>query len=178
MKAVNERGVADNLLALSFAGGCALSGPEWPRQLPLSFIGDGDTRSVIEGGKADQRCAWACIDAPEAWARLPYGRTGRNYLAEPVEDRQQGGTPSSRGSPMAAPWPKVEVGEVNLNLAMVEDGMAFAYLKYSPMRRERPISMPTSGPAGAAMAVAGAWRITPGTWTFRRQHAQIIAICC
>jgi len=67
----------------------------------------------------------ACIDAPEM-GQAPYGEQAA-ASAEPVEDRQQGETSFLR--PWIAMVPhrgRSESGEVNLNLAMWKDGMAFA----------------------------------------------------
>ena len=87
-------------------------------------IGDGDTIRVLQG---EQRITvrLACIDAPEM-AQAPDGANARSYLqsrlrlSSSVTLRPQ--TVDRYGRTVAE-----VIGEMNLNLAMVEDGMAFAY---------------------------------------------------
>ena len=103
----------------------AVAGPE-VRATVLS-IGDGDTIRVQQG---QQRLTirLACIDAPEM-AQAPDGANARRYLQ----------TRLRLGSSMTLRPQTVDrygrtvaevIGEINLGLAMVEDGMAFAYRKY------------------------------------------------
>ena len=87
-------------------------------------IGDGDTIRVLQG---QQRLTirLACIDAPEM-AQAPDGANARRYLqtrlrlGSSVMLRPQ--TVDRYGRTVAE-----VIGEVNLNLALVKDGMAFAY---------------------------------------------------
>ena len=90
-------------------------------------IGDGDTIRVQQG---QQRLTirLACIDAPEM-VQAPEGANARRY--------QQ--TRLRLGSSVTIKTKTVDrfgrtvaevIGEVNLNLALVEDGMAFAYRRY------------------------------------------------
>ena len=87
-------------------------------------IGDGDTILVLQG---EQRITvrLACIDAPEM-AQAPDGANARSYrqsrlrLSSSVTLRLQ--TIDRYGRTVAE-----VIGEVNLNLALVEDGMAFVY---------------------------------------------------
>jgi endonuclease YncB( thermonuclease family) len=122
-----------NLLQLMLSGlflavqaaPAAMAGPE-VRATVLS-IGDGDTIRVQQG---QQRITvrLACIDAPEM-AQAPYGAQSRAYL----QTRLRIGTTVTLlpqtldryGRTMAE-----VIGEVNLNLAMVEDGQAFADRQY------------------------------------------------
>ena len=103
----------------------ASAGPE-VRATVLS-IGDGDTIRVLEQGRK-VTVRLACIDAPEM-AQAPYGAQSRNYLqtrlriGAPVTILPQ--TVDRYGRTVAE-----VIGEVNLNLAMVEDGQAFAYRQY------------------------------------------------
>ncbi|MCP9826282.1 thermonuclease family protein [Synechococcus sp. EJ6-Ellesmere] len=109
------------LLVVSMAP-AGLAGPD-VRATVLS-IGDGDTIRVLQGEQ------WitvrlACIDAPEM-AQAPDGANARSYLqsrlrlGSSVTLRPQ--TVDRYGRTVAE-----VIGEINLGLAMVEDGMAFAY---------------------------------------------------
>jgi endonuclease YncB( thermonuclease family) len=122
-----------NLLQLMLSGlflavqvaPAAMAGPE-VRATVLS-IGDGDTIRVQQG---QQRLTirLACIDAPEM-AQAPHGVNARRYLqsrlrlGSSVTLRPQ--TVDRFGRTVAE-----VIGDVNLNLALVEDGMAFAYRPY------------------------------------------------
>jgi endonuclease YncB( thermonuclease family) len=70
----------------------------------------------------------ACIDAPET-AQSPYGQQARNYLQQrlPVgrEVRLEVKTTDRYGRSVAE-----VISDININLALVEDGQAFAYRQY------------------------------------------------
>jgi endonuclease YncB( thermonuclease family) len=93
------------------------------RATVLSF-GDGDTIQMLQGQRRIT-ARLACIDAPEM-AQAPDGANARSYLqsrlrlGSSVTLRPQ--TVDRFGRTVAE-----VIGEVNLNLALVEDGMAFAY---------------------------------------------------
>jgi endonuclease YncB( thermonuclease family) len=90
-------------------------------------IGDGDTIRVQQG---QQRITvrLACIDAPEM-AQAPYGAQARSDLQTRLRVGStvtlQPKTVDRYGRTVAE-----VIGEINLGLAMVEDGQAFAYRKY------------------------------------------------
>jgi endonuclease YncB( thermonuclease family) len=90
-------------------------------------IGDGDTIRVRQAGRL-VTVRLACIDAPEM-AQAPYGALARRYLQTrlPVGSavRLIPQTTDRYGRTVAE-----VIGEVNLNLALVEDGQAFAYRRY------------------------------------------------
>ncbi len=90
-------------------------------------IGDGDTIRVLEGGRRIT-LRLACIDAPEM-AQAPYGEQARRDLQSRLRIgnnvRLIPQTVDSYGRTVAE-----VIGAVNLNLALVEDGQAFAYRKY------------------------------------------------
>ena len=90
-------------------------------------IGDGDTIRVRQDGKAIT-VRMACIDAPET-AQSPYGQQSRRYLQQrlPVGSavRLDEKTTDRYGRLVAE-----VISEININLALVEDGQAFAYRQY------------------------------------------------
>ena len=90
-------------------------------------IGDGDTIRVQQGGKRIT-IRLACIDAPEL-AQAPDGVNARSYLQSRL---QLGSSVTLR--PQTVDRFGRTVAEVfsgvNLNLALVEDGKAFAYRRY------------------------------------------------
>ena len=90
-------------------------------------IGDGDTIRVRQASKA-MTVRLACIDAPET-AQGTYGQQARSYLQQrlPVgrEIRLEVKTTDRYGRSVAE-----VIAEININLAMVEDGQAFAYRQY------------------------------------------------
>jgi endonuclease YncB( thermonuclease family) len=90
-------------------------------------IGDGDTIRVRQAGKA-LTVRLACIDAPET-AQGTYGQQARSYLQQrlPVgrEVRLEVKATDRYGRSVAE-----VISDININLALVEDGQAFAYRQY------------------------------------------------
>ncbi|WP_216905706.1 thermonuclease family protein [Synechococcus sp. CCY 0621] len=154
------------LLGLTLATwlSCAASRAQSIRATVLS-IGDGDTIRVQQG---QQRITvrLACIDAPEM-AQAPDGANARRYLqtrlrlGSSVTLRPQ--TVDRYGRTVAE-----VIGEVNLNLALVEDGMAFAYRKYLGQCDAREY---VEAESRASRSRYGVWRVPGGItrpWEFRR----------
>ena len=90
-------------------------------------VGDGDTLRVQSGGRAIT-IRLACIDAPET-AQSPWGQQSRAYLMQRLlRGRQviiQPHTTDRYGRTVAE-----VISDLNINLAMLEDGQAFAYRRY------------------------------------------------
>jgi endonuclease YncB( thermonuclease family) len=112
----------------------ALTALAWPAEVvaqgvkaTVLSIGDGDTIRVRQAGKA-LTVRLACIDAPET-AQGTYGQQARSYLQQrlPVgrEVRLEVKTTDRYGRSVAE-----VISEININLALVEDGQAFAYRQY------------------------------------------------
>jgi endonuclease YncB( thermonuclease family) len=128
-------------------------------------IGDGDTIRVQQ---AQQRITvrLACIDAPEM-AQAPYGAQARSYLQ----------TRLRLGSTMTLQPKTIDrygrtvaevIGEINLGLAMVEDGQAFAYRKYLAQCDAKEY---LDAEFRASRRRFGVWQVPGGItrpWDFRR----------
>ncbi|MGB5241423.1 MAG: thermonuclease family protein [Prochlorococcaceae cyanobacterium] len=161
------RPLAALLLAVAMApiavSPAAVAGPEF-RATVLS-IGDGDTIRVQQGGKRIT-IRLACIDAPEM-AQAPDGANARSYLQSrlrlgySVTLRPQ--TVDRFGRTVAE-----VIGEINLGLALVEDGMAFADRKYLAQCDAREY---LDAEFRASRSRYGVWRVPGGItrpWYFRR----------
>ncbi|MCP9915566.1 thermonuclease family protein [Cyanobium sp. ATX 6F1] len=108
-------------------------GGSWPlqaqEQVPATVlsIGDGDSLRVLQGGRPIS-VRLACIDAPEL-SQHPYGERSRQYLRTRLRIgsrvRLLPQTVDRYGRTVAE-----VIAEVNLGLAMVEDGQAFTYRRY------------------------------------------------
>jgi endonuclease YncB( thermonuclease family) len=98
-----------------------------PRQAVVLSIGDGDTIRVRQGERAIT-VRLACIDAPEM-AQQPHGQRARDDLRMrlPVGSTVwlDVKTTDRYGRTVAE-----VIGEINIGLALVEDGQAFAYRQY------------------------------------------------
>ena len=133
-------------------------------------IGDGDTIRVLQG---QQRITvrLACIDAPEM-AQAPYGAQSRAYL----QTRLRIGSPVTLLPQTVDRYGRtvVEViGEVNLNLAMVEDGQAFAYRKYLSQCNAQEY---LDAEYRASRHRFGVWQVPGGItrpWDFRRGRTSV-----
>ena len=128
-------------------------------------VGDGDTLRVRSG---QQRITvrLACIDAPEM-AQAPDGANARNYLqsrlrlGSSVTLRPQ--TVDRYGRTVAE-----VIGEINLGLAMVEEGMAFAYRRYLSQCNAKEY---LDAEFRESRSRFGVWRVSGGItrpWDFRR----------
>jgi endonuclease YncB( thermonuclease family) len=161
------RPLAALLLAVGMApmavSPAAAAGPE-VRATVLS-IGDGDTIRVQQG---QQRLTirLACIDAPEM-SQAPDGANARSYLQSRL---RLGSSVTLRPQSVDRYGRTVAevIGEVNLNLALVEDGMAFAYRKYLGQCDAREY---LDAEFRASRSRTGVWRVPGGVtrpWDFRR----------
>jgi endonuclease YncB( thermonuclease family) len=90
-------------------------------------IGDGDTIRVRHGAKVET-IRLACIDAPEM-AQVPYGDQARRYLQTRLRLEQEVTIHPFNTDRYGRTVAEV-IGDINLNLALVEDGLAFVYPKY------------------------------------------------
>jgi len=143
----------------------AVTGPEI-RATVLS-IGDGDTIRVMEGGKR-LTVRLACIDAPEM-AQAPDGFNARRYLQSRL---RLGSSVTLRPKTVDRYGRKVAevISGVNLNLALVEDGMAFAYRQYLGQCDAREY---LEAEFQASRRRYGVWRVPGGItrpWDFRRRR--------
>jgi endonuclease YncB( thermonuclease family) len=128
-------------------------------------IGDGDTIRVRQAGRL-VTVRLACIDAPEM-AQAPYGAQARRYLQTrlPIGSsvRLIPQTTDRYGRTVAE-----VVGGVNLNLALVEDGLAFAYRQYLGSCNAREY---LDAEYRASRQRYGVWQVAVGItrpWDFRR----------
>jgi endonuclease YncB( thermonuclease family) len=90
-------------------------------------IGDGDTIRMRQAGRA-VTVRLACIDAPET-AQSPYGQQARRYLQQRLPIGREVTLDIKTTDRYGRTVAEVFSG-VNINLALVEDGQAFAYRQY------------------------------------------------
>lgn len=151
------------LVAALLSGGMAEARPQ--RQATVLSIGDGDTIRVRQGSR-QRTVRLACIDAPEL-AQRPDWERSRAYLrtrlpiGSPVHLKVK--TTDHYGRLVAE-----VIGEINLNLALVEDGQAFTYPKY---RHQCDAAEYLAAERRASRRRHGVWRVPGGItrpWMFRR----------
>ena len=128
-------------------------------------IGDGDTIRVRQGGRAIT-VRLACIDAPET-AQSPWGQQARRYLQQrlPIgrEVSLEVKTTDRYGRTVAE-----VISDSNINLAMVEDGQAFAYRQYLGGCDAKEV---LDAEYRASRRRYGVWQVPEGItrpWDFRR----------
>ncbi|WP_255090316.1 MULTISPECIES: thermonuclease family protein [unclassified Synechococcus] len=128
-------------------------------------IGDGDTIRVLQG---QQRLTirLACIDAPEM-AQAPDGANARSYLQSRL---RLGSSVTLRPQSVDRFGRTVAevISGVNINLALVEDGMAFAYRKYLGQCNAKEY---LDAEFRASRSRTGVWRVPGGItrpWDIRR----------
>ena len=115
-------------------GVLALAAMAWPSEVvaqgvkaTVLSIGDGDTIRVRQAGKA-LTVRLACIDAPET-AQSPYGQQARNYLQQRLPVGREVSLDIKTTDRYGRSVAEV-ISDININLALVEDGQAFAYRQY------------------------------------------------
>ena len=134
-------------------------------------IGDGDTIRVRQSGRA-VTVRLACIDAPET-AQSPHGQQARSYLQQrlPVgrEVRLEVKTTDRYGRSVAE-----VISDININLALVEDGQAFAYRQYLSGCNAKEY---LDAEYRASRRRYGVWQVEGGItrpWDFRRARRSAV----
>ena len=150
---------------LLFALLASLPAQAQTRTATVLSIGDGDTIRVRKAGRAIT-VRLACIDAPET-AQSPYGAQSRRYLQQrlPVGQRVNLAikTTDRYGRAVAE-----VISGVNINLALVEEGQAFAYRQYLRGCNAKEY---LGAEARASKRRLGVWQVPGGItrpWVFRR----------
>lgn len=166
--------LASIALITSLAGLAALA---WlaPARAEVDFrarvvsIGDGDTIRIQHGDKLET-IRLACIDAPEM-AQVPYGDQARRYLQIRLPLQRQVTIHPLNTDRYGRTVAEV-IGDVNLNLALVEDGQAFVYPKYLG---QCDASEYLDAEYRASRHRFGIWRVPGGIerpWLFRHGRQQ------
>ncbi|WP_259721618.1 thermonuclease family protein [Synechococcus sp. CS-1328] len=151
-------------LLVPLAGAQAVQ-PPVSRATVLS-IGDGDTIRVKQAGQVIT-VRLACIDAPEM-DQSPYGLQARQYL----QMRLPIGTSVTLAVKATDRYGRTVaevIGAINLGLALVEDGQAFAYRKYLGQCDTKEY---LDAEYRASRHRYGVWQVPGGItrpWEFRRK---------
>jgi len=153
-------------------GVVALTALAWPAEVvaqgvsaTVLSIGDGDTIRVRQAGKA-LTVRLACIDAPET-AQGPYGQQARSYLQQRLPVGREVSLDIKATDRYGRSVAEV-ISEININLAMVEDGQAFAYRQYL---RSCDSKEYLDAEYRASRRRYGVWQVEGGItrpWDFRR----------
>jgi endonuclease YncB( thermonuclease family) len=149
------------LLSLAFTPACARPGT----RATVVSVGDGDTIRVRMNGQLTT-VRLACIDAPET-AQRPHGQQARRTL----QQRLPAGSTVTLEAKTTDRYGRL-VAEVfqqdNINLALVEDGQAFAYRQYL---RNCDARAYLAAEERAGRRRSGVWQQEGGItrpWQFRR----------
>jgi endonuclease YncB( thermonuclease family) len=156
----------------------ALAALAWQREVvaqgvkaTVLSIGDGDTIRVRQAGKA-LTVRLACIDAPEA-VQSPYGQLARTYLQQRLPIGRKVSLNIKTTDRYSRSVAEVFSG-VNINLALVEDGQAFAYRQYLNGCDAKGY---LEAEERANRARLGVWQIKGGItrpWDFRRARRSAV----
>ena len=159
-------------------GVVALAALAWPGcvvaqgvKATVLSIGDGDTIRVRQAGKA-LTVRLACIDAPET-AQSPYGQQARTYLQQRLPIGREVSLNLKTTDRYGRSVAEVFSG-VNINLALVEDGQAFAYRQYLS---GCDATAYLEAEERANRARLGVWQIKGGItrpWDFRRARRSAV----
>lgn len=121
--------MASRWLILLLALGATAHSAGWAQSVQgeVLSIGDGDTIRVRQAGRA-VTVRLACIDAPET-AQSPWGQQGRRYLQQRLPIGREVMLEIKSTDRYGRTVAEV-ISDINIGLAMVEDGQAFAYRQY------------------------------------------------
>ena len=150
----------------------ALTALAWPAEVvaqgvkaTVLSIGDGDTIRVRQAGKA-LTVRLACIDAPEN-SQTPYCQQARTYLQQRLPIGREVSlnikTTDRYGRSVAE-----VISDININLALVEEGQAFAYRQYLSGCDAKSY---LEAEERASRRRLGVWQVPGGItrpWDFRR----------
>jgi endonuclease YncB( thermonuclease family) len=128
-------------------------------------IGDGDTIRVRQAGKA-LTVRLACIDAPET-SQSPYGQQARSYLQQRLPVGREVSLDIKTTDRFGRSVAEV-ISDININLALVEDGQAFAYRQYLSGCDAKEY---LDAEHRASRSRYGVWQVEGGItrpWDFRR----------
>ena len=154
-------------------GVLALAALAWPTGLAaqgvstILSIGDGDTIRVRQAGKA-LTVRLACIDAPET-AQDPYGQQARAYLQQRLPIGRKVSLEVKATDRYGRTVAEV-ISEININLALVEAGLAFAYRQYLGGCDAKAY---LEAEERASRSRLGVWQVQGGItrpWDFRRRR--------
>ena len=130
-------------------------------------IGDGDTIRVRQAGKA-LTVRLACIDAPET-AQGSYGQQARAYLQQRLPIGREV-TLAIKATDRYGRTVAEVISEININLALVEAGLAFAYRQYLGGCDAKAY---LEAEERASSSRLGVWQVQGGItrpWDFRRRR--------
>jgi endonuclease YncB( thermonuclease family) len=151
--------------------GCQIPGQAQSLSVTVLSIGDGDTIRVRQADKAIT-VRLACVDAPET-AQSPYGQQSRNYLQQHLPIGREVSLNVKTTDRYGRTVAEVFSG-VNINLALVEDGQAFAYRQYlSSCSEQKYLEAETK----ANRRRIGVWHVPGGItrpWEFRRGRSATV----
>jgi endonuclease YncB( thermonuclease family) len=158
----------------------ALTALAWPAGVAgqdvtatLLSIGDGDTIRVRQAGRVIT-VRLACIDSPEN-AQAPYGQQARRYLQQRLPIGREVSLNIKTTDPYGRSVAEV-ISEININLAMVEDGQAFAYRQYLSGCNAKEY---LDAEFRASRRHYGVWQVEGGItrpWDFRRGRRSAVVI--
>ncbi|MFM8525289.1 MAG: thermonuclease family protein [Cyanobacteriota bacterium] len=152
--------------ALVFPPGPVMSAPAQRIKGSVLSIGDGDTIRVREADRT-VTVRLACIDAPET-AQSPWGQQARRYLQQRLPIGREVALEVQSIDRYGRTVAEV-ISEINLNLAMVEDGQAFAYRHYLSGCNAKAY---LEAEGRAQRHRHGVWQVDGGItrpWDFRRR---------
>ncbi len=148
--------------------------PLWPVEAlsnTVLSIGDGDTIRVRQEGRAiTVRLAY--IDAPEM-AQAPYGQQARQSLQQRLPIGKEVSLNVKTIDRYSRTVAEV-ISEININLALVEDGLAFAYRQYLSGCDAKAY---LEAEERASRAHLGVWQVKGGItrpWDFRRTRRSAV----
>lgn len=152
---------------LLIAGHAALAGTITGR---VVGVADGDTVTVLDANKTQQKIRLAGIDAPEK--KMPFGQRAKEHLSDLVFGKQVEVETTKKDR--YGRWVGIIVldGRRDVNLAMVNAGMAWHYKQYEREQSASDRLIYFNAEEQARLRRAGLWRDDNPTppWEYRKER--------
>jgi endonuclease YncB( thermonuclease family) len=132
-------------------------------------IADGDTLTLLDGGKTAHRIRIDGIDAPER--TQPYGQRARQSLVDLAHGRNARAE-CSKSDRYGRAVCRVIVDGVDVGLEQVRRGLAWHYTRYAHEQSPQARGDYARAEEGARAARSGLWTFTTPTppWEYRREQ--------
>lgn len=141
--------------------------PAWAQSMTgtVVAIADGDTLTLLDASRVQHKIRLSGIDAPER--KQGFGRRSREHLASLTFGKMVE-VDSTKQDRYGRTVGKVLVSGLDVNLAMVQAGMAWHYRQYEREQSTSDRRLYASAEQGAREARIGLWReehpIPPWEW--------------
>lgn len=131
-------------------------------------VADGDTVTLLDGNKRQHKIRLSGIDAPEN--KQPFGQRAKQSLSDLVYAKNVV-VHTTKTDRYGRSIGRIELGDVDVNLAQLRRGMAWHYTAYESEQASAERRIYRDAEAQARAGKTGLWRdpLPVPPWSFRQQ---------